>query len=138
MLQCFYHETIWFNYDYDLIIIDWHFDDWERKQNLYLYNIVVVNKKTFFNFGKIPNQGNEEIYTILFIKEAQTSYLKKNTHRVGENFKNVFKLKFVWSSIDFFCFLYKWLVILMFDEIAVRMHRFFFFFMHRFFTCFIN
>ena len=48
--------------------------------------------------------GNEENYIILLVREAQTSYLKMKTHRVG-NLKIVFEQKFLWSFIDFFCFL---------------------------------
>ena len=36
---------------------------------------------------KIANRWNEEIYVILFVKEAWTSYLRKSTHKVGEHFK---------------------------------------------------
>ena len=55
---------------------------------------------------KIANQGNEENYIILLVREARISYLKMSTHRVGEHFKNVFEQKFLWSFIDFFCFLH--------------------------------
>ena len=41
----------------------------------------------FFNFRKIANWGNEEIYTIMFVKEAQSHYLRMSTHKVGEHFK---------------------------------------------------
>ena len=46
------------------------------------------------------SRGNEEIYIILFVKEAQTSYPRMNTHRVGEHFKkcvnkNIFDLSLI-------------------------------------------
>ena len=58
---------------------------------------------TFFNFRKIANQENEEIYIILFVKELWTSYLRKSTHKVGKHFK-----KCVWKKIPliFYWFLF--------------------------------
>ena len=44
---------------------------------------------------KIANQGNEESYIILLVREARTSYLKMSTHRVGEHFNKMFVQKFL-------------------------------------------
>ena len=81
----------------------------ERGIKIYIWNelhsfVVLKYKHSSFNFRKIANRGNEEIYIILFVKEVWTSYLRMSTHKVGEH--NVFEQKFLWSFIDFFCFLY--------------------------------
>ena len=73
-----------------LITIDWNFDNWDRKQNLYLEWIALHCSRqiqTFFNFRKIANRGNEENYIILLLREARTSYLRMTTPRVGKHFK---------------------------------------------------
>ena len=88
--DCFYT----FN---DLITIYWRFDDWEKKQNLYLEWIAL-----HCSCQISPTGGTKKI--ILLEREAWPSYLKMSTHRVSEQLKNMFEQKFLWTFIDFFCF----------------------------------
>ena len=88
----------------------------ERGNRIYIWNelhsIVVVKFKDSSSSGRSPtasNQGNEENYIILLLREAQTSYLRMNTHRVGEHFKKMCLNKnslFRLLLISLFVFLY--------------------------------
>ena len=44
-------------------------------------------ENNFYSQVNCFTRGNEEIYIILSVKEAQTSYLRMSTHKVGEHFK---------------------------------------------------
>ena len=62
----------------------------EKGNKIYIWNelhsiVVVIFKHS--SISEIANRGNEEIYIILFIKEAQTSYLRMSTQKVGEHLK---------------------------------------------------
>ena len=54
---------------------------------------------------KIANRGNEEIYIILFVKEAWTSYFRMSLHKVGEHLKKCVQTKipliFYWFLLFF-------------------------------------
>ena len=76
----------------------------ERGNKIYIWNelhfIVVVK----YNFRKITNRGDEEIYTILFVKEAQTSYLEWALTKLANTSKNVWTkilLIFYWFLLFF-------------------------------------
>ena len=64
----------------DSITIDWHFDDWKRKENSYIMELIALHCScqisTFFNFKKISNRRNEEIYIILFVKKREHHILE--------------------------------------------------------------
>ena len=79
----------------DSITIDWHFADWKRKENSYIMELIALHCScqisTLFNFKKIANRGNEEIYIILFVKNI---IFGMSTHKVGKDLK-----KSVWTKI---------------------------------------
>ena len=70
----------------------------ERKNKIYILNelhsIAVVKYKHFSILGRSPTGGMKKIIPLL-IREAQTSYLRMRTHRVGKHFKNVSEQKFL-------------------------------------------
>ena len=54
-----------------------------------MHSIVVVKYKHSTISGRLPTRRNEENYIILLVREAHTSYLRMNSHRVGEHLKKI-------------------------------------------------
>ena len=52
-----------------------------------LYSIVVVKYKHSYISGRSPAGGMKKFISFCSVKEAQTSYFRMNTHKVGEHFK---------------------------------------------------
>ena len=95
----------------DLITIDWHFDDWERKQKLYLEWIALhYSCQIYINvlqFQKDCQPGKwRNLYHFVRKKKREHHILGWALIKLANTSKNVFQEKFLDILLISFCFLY--------------------------------